>query len=72
VFGGNVETVGLWFTRDHPAWWAWSQYDARRAEIAARAGRFGPPEVVRLGNPRAAREWLAALEPEPVGERAQD
>ncbi len=70
VFGGNVETVGLWFTRDHPAWWAWSQYDARRAEIAERIDRFRPPEVVRLGSPRAAREWLAALTPEPSGERA--
>ncbi|HEY6501272.1 MAG TPA: AAA family ATPase [Streptosporangiaceae bacterium] len=72
VFGGNVETVGLWFTRDHPAWWAWTQYGARRAEIAERIERFGPLEVARLGSPRAARDWLAALKPEHSGERAQD
>ena len=72
VFGGNVETMRLWFTRDHPVWWAWSQYEARRAEIAARIDRFRPAEVVRLENPRAAREWLAGLEREPVGEGAQD
>jgi hypothetical protein len=64
--------VGLWFTRDHPAWWAWTQYGARRAEIAERIERFGPLEVARLGSPRAARDWLAALTPEPAGERAQD
>jgi adenylate kinase family enzyme len=70
VFGGNVETVRFWFTRDHPAWWAWAQYEARRAEIAARCERFGPLEVVRLGSPRAAREWLAAL-PSPGSARGR-
>jgi adenylate kinase family enzyme len=72
VFGGNVEDWRLWLTRDHPAWWAWSQYDARRAEIAERIDRFRPAEVVRLGHPRAAREWLAGLEREPVGEGAPE
>ncbi|HEY2279513.1 MAG TPA: AAA family ATPase [Streptosporangiaceae bacterium] len=70
VFGGNVETLGLWFTRDHPAWWAWTQYEARRAEIAARCEQFGPLEVVRLRSPRAAREWLAAL-PSPGSARGR-
>ena len=60
VFGGNVETVGSWFSRDHPVRWAWAQHGARRAEIAERCERFGPLEVVRLRSPRAGREWLAA------------
>ncbi len=63
VFGGNVETLSAWFRRDHPAWWAWSHYAARRAEIAARCAdpRFAPLHVVRLSAPREARAWLAAL-----------
>jgi adenylate kinase family enzyme len=68
VFGGNVETWRLWFTRDHPVWWAWAQYRGRRAEIAGRIGRFGPLEVVRLTSPRMAREWLASVKPEGVWE----
>jgi adenylate kinase family enzyme len=63
VFGGNVETVGFWFSRDHPAWWAWAQHGARRAEIAERCERFGPLEVVRLRSPRAGRAWIGSLSP---------
>ncbi|MFC1420113.1 AAA family ATPase [Streptacidiphilus cavernicola] len=59
VFGGNVETAGSWFSADHPARWAWSQYANRRAEIAARSAdpRFAPLDVVHLGTPRAAQAW---------------
>ena len=71
VFGGNVETVGFWFTRDHPAWWAWAQYEVRRAEIAERCQRFGPLEVARLTTPRAARDWLASLTQAPTAESAR-
>jgi len=63
IFGGNVETVAGWFSADHPAWWAWRQYAARRTEIAARCARFAPLDVVRLTTPRQAREWLAAAAP---------
>ncbi len=61
VFGGNVETVGSWFSASHPAWWAWSQYAGRRAEIASRCARFAPLNVIRLTSPRAAAEWLATV-----------
>src|ERR1700761_499992 len=59
IFGGNVETLSAWFTADHPAWWAWTQYAARRADIAARCASpaFAPLDVVRLATPRAARAW---------------
>jgi adenylate kinase family enzyme len=65
IFGGNVETVASWFSASHPAWWAWAQYAARRAEIASRCAddRFAPLEVVRLTSPRAAAEWLATFQP---------
>ena len=63
IFGGNVETLASWFKSDHPAWWAWAHYPARRAEIAARCAspRFAPLEVIRLTSPREAAAWLAAL-----------
>ena len=65
IFGGNVETLASWFSPDHPAWWAWAHYAARRAEIAARCAdpRFAPLEVIRLASPREARAWLEALPP---------
>ncbi|MBB5081748.1 adenylate kinase [Nonomuraea endophytica] len=60
IFGGNRETVMDWFRRDHPAWWAWSQHAARRADIQRRADdpRFAPLRVLRFGTPRSAAEWL--------------
>lgn len=63
IFGGNVETLAGWFSADHPAWWAWSQYANRRADIAGRCAdpRFAPLRVVRLATPREAGDWLAAL-----------
>lgn len=63
IFSGNVETASSWFSADHPAWWAWAQYDGRRAEIAARCASpgFAPLDVIRLTTPRAAREWLGGI-----------
>lgn len=60
IFGGNIETLSSWFSSSHPAWWAWAQYGARRAEIASRCAspRFAPLDVVRLATPRKAEEWL--------------
>jgi energy-coupling factor transporter ATP-binding protein EcfA2 len=60
IFGGNVETVASWFSASHPAWWAWAQYTARRAEIASRcaSAQFAPLDVFRLTSPRVATEWL--------------
>lgn len=60
IFGGNVETLSGWFSREHPAWWAWSQHGARRAEIGRRVHdpRFAPLSVVRFDSPRAAGQWL--------------
>lgn len=63
VFGGNVETVGGWFSADHPARWAWSQYGNRRADIAGRCAdpRFGPLDVIHFSTPRAASAWLGTV-----------
>lgn len=60
IFGGNTETVGSWFSPNHPVWWAWSQYRNRRAEISSRCAdpRFSPLGVIQLRTPRAARVWL--------------
>ncbi|MFD9305086.1 AAA family ATPase [Streptomyces sp. NPDC060048] len=62
LFGGNRERWREWLRPDHPAWWAWSRYASRRAEIGRRAGdaRFAPLTVVRLHSPRAADAWLRA------------
>lgn len=63
IFGGNRETWRGWLSREHPAWWAWSQHAPRRAEIARRAAdpRFAPLTVHRFGHPHETAAWLAAL-----------
>ena len=65
IFGGNVETLAGWFSREHPAWWAWSQHAGRRAEIEGRTldPRFAPLHVVRLRSPREAAAWLRSADP---------
>ena len=67
IFGGNVETLSAWFRPGHPAWWAWSHYAARRAEIAARCAdpRFAPLGVIRLTRPRQARLLISG----PLGDQ---
>ena len=54
-----------WFSASHPAWWAWAQYAARRAEIASRctSAQFAPLAVVRLTSPRMVTEWLKTIPP---------
>ncbi|MEW2162745.1 AAA family ATPase [Streptomyces sp. NPDC007084] len=68
IFGGNVETFGSWFTADHPAWWAWSQYETRRADIAARcdAPRPAPLTVVHLRTPGATKSFFDRLPAPPA------
>ncbi|GHD34494.1 adenylate kinase [Streptomyces galbus] len=63
LFGGNRETWRDWLSREHPAWWAWAQFAARRREIERRLRdpRFAPLHTVRLGRPRDAAAWLASL-----------
>ncbi|GHH89110.1 AAA family ATPase [Streptomyces capitiformicae] len=60
VFGGNVESLSLWFSGDHPAWSSWAQHAARRAEINRRTTdpRFAPLRVLHFRSPRQATMWL--------------
>jgi adenylate kinase family enzyme len=63
LFGGNVETWTGWLSREHPAWWAWSQYDARRREVRRRVHdpRFAPLDTLRFGRPEDTATWLASF-----------
>jgi adenylate kinase family enzyme len=72
IFGGNVETLGAWLRADHPAWWAWTQYRTRQAEIAARGAseQFAPLDVIRLRTPRASRDWLGSVRLPGTGDQA--
>ncbi|MFJ1584346.1 AAA family ATPase [Streptomyces sp. NPDC088197] len=65
VFGGNVETVSGWISGEHPAWWAWSQHAARRADIGGRGQdpRFAHLQVFRFPSPRRAEAWLRTVRP---------
>ncbi|GII61594.1 hypothetical protein Skr01_16790 [Sphaerisporangium krabiense] len=67
VFGGNVETWREWFSRHHPAWWAWTQHATRHSEIASRVRdpRFAHLHVVHFTSPREADDWLRSLRPGP-------
>ncbi|MEQ4719551.1 hypothetical protein [Nonomuraea sp. B19D2] len=63
IFNGNRETVAEWFRRDHPAWWAWSQHAARRADIQQRIHdpRFTPLSVIRLTTVQSSASWLGSI-----------
>lgn len=63
LFGGNREGWAGWFSREHPVRWAWSQYAARRTEVARRSRdpRFAPLETLRSGHPDSTAAWLASL-----------
>ncbi|MFJ5264786.1 adenylate kinase [Streptomyces sp. NPDC088387] len=63
LFGGNRETWTGWLSREHPAWWAWSQYGTRRDEIERRTrdARFAPLDTLRFRHPNETAAWLAAL-----------
>ncbi|MGW3129095.1 adenylate kinase [Streptomyces sp. NPDC001123] len=63
LFGGNRETWSGWLSREHPAWWAWSQHGARGREIGRRVGDLGfaPLETLRFGHPDDTATWLASL-----------
>ncbi|MFD5815923.1 adenylate kinase [Streptomyces sp. NPDC127038] len=63
LFGGNRETWRGWLSREHPAWWAWSQHGPRHREIAHRLAdpRFAPLETHHLGRPQDTETWLASL-----------
>ncbi|MCS0605215.1 adenylate kinase [Streptomyces sp. LP11] len=63
LFGGNRETWRGWLSREHPAWWAWSQHGSRRREIERRVRdpRFAPLDVHRFGHPDDAAAWLASV-----------
>ncbi|WP_141363272.1 adenylate kinase [Streptomyces sp. 6-11-2] len=63
LFGGNRETWRDWLSREHPAWWAWSQHGPRRREIERRVRdpRFASLDTLRFGHPDGTAAWLASL-----------
>ncbi|MEU9450836.1 adenylate kinase [Streptomyces sp. NPDC048277] len=63
LFGGNRETWTGWLSREHPAWWAWSQHGPRRREIERRVRdpRFAPLDTLRFGRPDDTTAWLASV-----------
>jgi adenylate kinase family enzyme len=63
LFGGNRETWADWLSREHPAWWAWSQHGSRRREVERRVGdpRFAPLDTLRFDHPHDTAAWLASL-----------
>jgi adenylate kinase family enzyme len=63
IFGGNRETWRGWLSREHPAWWAWSQHGARRREVGRRAAdpRFAPLDTHRFRHPDDTAAWVTSL-----------
>ncbi|WP_037860321.1 adenylate kinase [Streptomyces sp. NRRL S-340] len=63
LFSGNRETWTGWLSREHPVWWSWSQYRARRRDIALRLRdpRFASLRTHRFGRPEETAAWLASL-----------
>ncbi|AIA01613.1 hypothetical protein DC74_1095 [Streptomyces noursei] len=65
LFGGNRETWTGWLSREHPAWWAWSQHGTRLADEAgrpqrsvARGGTLRPRCLVALRQRSGARRCV--------------
>ncbi|MGW6010065.1 adenylate kinase [Streptomyces sp. NPDC055210] len=63
LFGDNRETWAGWLSKEHPAWWAWSQHAGRRQEIERRTRdpRFTPLDTLRFSRPRDTAAWLASM-----------
>ena len=66
IFNGNTETFRDWLDPEHPVQWAWTQYEARHADLER---RFADPSYaglrkVRFTGPFAARRWLDVVLPE--------
>ncbi|MEV6962805.1 adenylate kinase [Streptomyces sp. NPDC051207] len=63
LFGGNRETWTGWLSREHPAWWAWSQHGTRRHEVGRRVRdpRFAHLDTLRFDHPNDTAAWLTSL-----------
>jgi adenylate kinase family enzyme len=58
LWNGNREGFRDWLDAGHPIRWAWSQYELRRRESAARIARHPELTVIRLRSSHDARRWL--------------
>lgn len=60
---GNRESAAMWFTPEHPIRWAWSTFERRRTEYAARLAdpRFAHLKAFRLTWPGQAGPLVAEL-----------
>ncbi|MFS8198031.1 adenylate kinase [Streptomyces sp. CWNU-52B] len=63
VFGGNRETWAGWLSKEHPAWWAWSQHAGRHREIEqlTHDPRFAPLDTLRFARPADTAAWLTSV-----------
>ena len=64
VWGGNVETWSMLFSRDHFVRWAWSAHNRLRRDYEA---LFADPahrqrRLIRFTSRRAVNRWLASLD----------
>ncbi len=57
LWNGNRESFRDWTGPDHPIRWAWSQYDRKRDQTAARVLHHRHLTVIRLTSPEAATRW---------------
>ena len=60
IFNGNTEGFGSWLDAEHPVQWAWREYAARRADLAARFAdsQYAGIAKAHLRTPADARRWL--------------
>jgi adenylate kinase family enzyme len=48
LYNGNREEFSGLFSADHPIWWAWSQYDRKRATVREYAARHPHVRLIRM------------------------
>jgi len=53
LWNGNRENWRGWLSADHPVWWAWSQYERKRAQVLEYSAKHPHVEVIRVRKGRS-------------------
>lgn len=57
LWNGNRESFRDWLSADHPVWWAWSQFERKRALVLEYSAKHPQVKVIRV----RTREQVRAL-----------
>ncbi|MFD1048498.1 adenylate kinase, partial [Kibdelosporangium lantanae] len=52
-----------WLSADHPVWWAWSQFERKRAQVLEYSAEHPHVKVIRVRTARQVRALLSRSSP---------